>query len=229
MSITSQLISQIVEIVLINLVLSGDNVAVISLSVKNLPPKKAKLANMIGVCMALLLRIFFISVIGYIFKFKWLHVHLIGGIILIYITVNMMKTNDEKAVITKESSDGFSKALISIIISDISMSLDNVLAITSVIINDVGEITGQQMILVVLAILICVPIIFLGSEIVSKLMSKYPIIIYICAALLIYTAIKMILKDSFVLHILSIINPLLILIAIGVIAITTVIFMSKEA
>ncbi len=206
---TSELFSMMIQIVFINLVLSGDNVAIISLSVKNLPVHKAKLVSMIGVILALVFRIFFVAIIGILFNLKWLHLNLIGGIILILVTFNMFHHDKTSSSSSKDDGEGFMKALFSIIISDISMSLDNVLAITSITMASSGVINRQEMTLIIFGTIACMPIIFFGSEAVSKLMNKCQAVIYICAGLLIYTATKMILSDSIVSNLIDKVNPII--------------------
>ncbi|GFZ31522.1 membrane protein [Clostridium zeae] len=205
----SELISKGIEIFFINLVLSGDNVGVIALAIKDLPPKKAKLANIMGVWVALLLRIFFVGIIGFLYTLEWLHINIIGAILLIYITFNMIQDQNKSVYGKKGQTGGFFKALISITVADISMSLDNVLAIVSIAMTDTEKITGQQMGLVIFGLMICMPIIFWGSEFIAEMMIRFPIIIYMCAALLVYTAVKMIFDDKLVSAVINNINPAL--------------------
>lgn len=205
----SELISKGIEIFFINLVLSGDNVGVIALAIKDLPPKKAKLANIMGVWVALFLRIFFVGIIGFLYTLEWLHINIIGAILLLYITFNMIQDQDKSVYGKRGQTGGFFKALISITVADISMSLDNVLAIVSIAMTDTEKITGQQMGLVIFGLMICMPIIFWGSEFIAEMMVRFPIIIYMCAALLVYTAVKMIFDDKLVSGVINNINPAL--------------------
>ncbi|GFP75234.1 YjbE family putative metal transport protein [Clostridium fungisolvens] len=205
----SELISKGIEIFFINLVLSGDNVGVIALAIKDLPPKKAKLANIMGVWVALFLRIFFVGIIGFLYTLEWLHINIIGAILLLYITYNMIQDQGKSGYGKKGQTGGFFKALISITVADISMSLDNVLAIVSIAMTDTERITGQQMGLVIFGLMICMPIIFWGSEFIAEMMVRFPVIIYMCAALLVYTAVKMIFDDKLVSSVINSINPAL--------------------
>jgi YjbE family integral membrane protein len=225
---TSELFSKMIQIVFINLVLSGDNVAIISLSVKNLPVHKAKLVSMIGVILALIFRIFFVAIIGVLFNLKWLHLNLVGGIILILVTINMFNHDKTSSSSEKDDKDGFMKALFSIIISDISMSLDNVLAITSITMADSGVISRQEMTLIIFGTIACMPIIFFGSEAVSKLMNKCQAVIYLCAGLLVYTATKMILSDSIVSNLINKVNPVIGLAVIVIMATILIVIMIKD-
>ncbi|GKU25359.1 YjbE family putative metal transport protein [Clostridium folliculivorans] len=205
----SELISKGIEIFFINLVLSGDNVGVIALAIKDLPPKKAKLANIMGVWVALFLRIFFVGIIGFLYTLDWLHINIIGAILLLYITFNMIQDQGKGVRAKSGQTGGFFKAIISITVADISMSLDNVLAIVSIAMTDTEKITGQQMGLVIFGLMICMPIIFWGSEFIAEMMVRFPVIIYMCAALLVYTAVKMIFDDKLVSGAINNINPAL--------------------
>ncbi|WP_164880608.1 YjbE family putative metal transport protein [Clostridium manihotivorum] len=205
----SELISKGIQIFIINLVLSGDNVGVIALAIKDLPQKKAKLANIVGVCVAFFLRIFFVGIIGYLYTLEWLHINIIGAILLLYITFNMLQEQHEGLKGKSRQTGGFFKAIVSITVADISMSLDNVLAIVAIAMTDTGQITGQQMGLVVFGLMVCMPIIFWGSEFIADMMGRFPIIIYLCAALLVYTAVKMIFDDKLISAVISSINPAL--------------------
>ncbi|WP_238907083.1 YjbE family putative metal transport protein [Clostridium sp. YIM B02506] len=225
---TSELFAKMIQIVFINLVLSGDNVAIISLSVKNLPVHKAKLVSMIGVILALIFRIFFVAIIGVLFNLKWLHLNLVGGIILILVTINMFNHEKSTSDSDKDDNEGFMKALFSIIISDISMSLDNVLAITSITMADSGVISRQEMTLIIFGTIACMPIIFFGSEAVSKLMNKCQAVIYLCAGLLVYTATKMILSDSIVSNLINKVNPVIGLAVIVIMATILIVIMIKD-
>lgn len=225
---TSELFSTMLQMVFINLVLSGDNVAVISLSVKDLPPQKAKIVNIIGVSLALVFRIFFVAIIGVLYGLKWLHLNLIGGIILIIITFNMLHQDKVSSVNTNTKSTSTGKALLSIIISDISMSLDNVLAITSITMSQSGVLGRQDIILIIFGTIACMPIIFFGSEAVSKLMNKSQAVIYICAGLLIYTAIKMIISDDIAKYFIDKINPGMGLFAVGILVIGIAFYLVKD-
>lgn len=188
------------QIILLNLVLSGDNVGVIALAIKNLPPKVARKANITGVAMAIILRVFFILLYSVLLSITWLHVDLIGGLLLLYITYSMVKSDSDAASKGPRAHNGFLAAVGVIVLADLSMSLDNDLAIASVAIggNHTGNLEPQEIALVVFGLLTCVPIIFFGSSLVSKLMNKHPIIVYICAGILVYTSVKMILGDNLI-------------------------------
>lgn len=190
------------QITLLDIVLSGDNIGVIALATKDLPEKYAKKASAIGVFAAVLLRIVFTCFMTYILLIEWLPIKLVGGILLTKITWNFIKPSNESETTRVSSSNKFLGAIWSIIIADATMSLDNVLAIA-------GAADGN-IVLVIFGLLLNIPIIFWGSQYVSRLMKRYPIVVYIGGAILAHTAFKMILEDkliSFIPNIFGVIIP----------------------
>lgn len=188
------------QIVLADVVLSGDNVGIIALAIKDLPPETAKKANLVGVIAAVSLRILFVFLISFLFSLEWLHIKLLGGLLLIIISFNMVKTDTSESTRKVKKSNRFFFAVLSIVVADLSMSLDNVLAIASVASSGSkgGILDPQQMGLVVFGLALCIPIIFFGSKLVADLMNKFTIIIYICAAVLTNTSINMIFEDNLI-------------------------------
>ncbi|HCC00361.1 MAG TPA: hypothetical protein DEP42_03970 [Ruminococcaceae bacterium] len=185
-----------VQIVFLNLVLSGDNVGIIALAVRDLSPRKAKWANLFGGTAAMILRVFFIAMLGFILSFRFLHLHLIGGILLLFVTYQMVRKG-EGTVKNKKVGSNFFKAVFSIVIADLSMSFDNALAVASVVMAEGGRLDPPKLALVVIGLLACVPVIFWGGQAVSKLMGRFPIIIHFCAAILVYTSMVMVFEDDF--------------------------------
>ncbi|WP_123053787.1 TerC family protein [Clostridium sp. JN-1] len=181
----------VLQITLLDIVLSGDNVGVIALATKNLPPKHAKLVSAIGVFAAVLLRIIFTCFVSYILMIQWLPIKLVGGLLLIKITWDFIKpSSNEENKSHVNSSNNVMSAILSIVVADATMSLDNVLAIA-------GAANGN-VVLIIFGLLLNIPIIFFGSQYVAKLMQKYPIVIYIGGAVLAHTAFKMLLEDNLI-------------------------------
>ncbi len=182
------LVVAIIQIALLDITLSGDNVSVIALAIRNLPEKQAKLASLIGVVGAVGVRVLFTCIITLIMAVQWLPIKLVGGIILLKITWDLLHTKEEEENIEVEGNKNLWKAVTSIIIADISMGLDNVLAIA-------GAAHGSIW-LIVFGLGMSIPIIFFGAKFIANLMNKYKIIVYIGAGLLIYTALTMITEDN---------------------------------
>ena len=179
----------VLEITILDLTLSGDNIGIIALATKNLSPKYAKKASSIGIAGAIGLRVIFACIITQIINIQWLPIKLVGGLILVKITWDFIvpehPQDDFRGV---KKIDGFWDAIFIIIIADISMSLDNVLAIASTADGNVS--------LIIIGILLNIPIIFYGSQFVSKLMKEHPLVIYLGGAILAHTSFKMILEDN---------------------------------
>jgi len=178
------------QITLLDIVLSGDNIGVIALATKDLPEKYAKKASAIGVFAAVSLRIIFACLITYILMVEWLPIRLVGGLLLIKITWNFIKSDNEEENTNVHVSTKFMGAIWSIIIADVTMSLDNVLAIASA--------AEGSMVLIVFGLILNIPIIFFGSQYVAKLMNKHPIVTYIGGSVLAHTAFKMLLEDKLI-------------------------------
>lgn len=185
-------IMPVLQIALLNIVLSGDNVGVIALVIRNIDPKNAKKVSMIGISGAIILRIFFASILTIIMNIEWLPIKLVGGLLLLKITWDLINEDDdaEQDGNGPNAETNFWKAVLSIVIADLSMSLDNVLAIA-------GAANGNVW-LITFGILINIPIIFFGSQFVADLMKKYKITIYIGGAILMHTALAMILEDKLI-------------------------------
>ena len=117
------------QITLLDIVLSGDNIGVIALATRKLPKHLARKASAVGVFGAVLLRIIFASLITYILMIEWLPIRLVGGIILIKITWNFIKSDTKEEDCNIQPANKFMSAIFSIILADVTMSFDNVLAI----------------------------------------------------------------------------------------------------
>lgn len=177
------------QITLLDLTLCGDNIGVIALATRNLADKFAKKASFFGIMGAILLRIIFACAITLILNIQWIPIKLLGGLLLVKITWDFIKPQEEALHRGEvDSASRFWDAVKVIIIADISMSLDNVLAIA-------GAANGNVL-LIIFGILLNVPIIFFGSQFVANLMKKHPIVIYVGGAILAHTSFNMILEDN---------------------------------
>lgn len=178
------------QITLLDIVLSGDNIGVIALATKDLPQKLARKASAIGVTGALLLRIIFASLVTYILMIQWLPIKFVGGLLLIKITWDFIKPGNDEGDAKIHSSQRLWSAVASILLADFTMSLDNVLAIAAA--------AKGNIVLIIFGLILNIPIIFLGSQYVANLMKKYKIVIYIGGAILAHTAFSMLLEDRLI-------------------------------
>ena len=176
------------QITILDLTLCGDNIGIIALATKNLSEKFAKKASFIGIMGAIGLRIIFASAITLIINIQWLPIKLVGGLLLVKITWDFIKPQCQGDDCEVKEANRFWQAVTIIIIADVSMSLDNVLAIASA--------ANGRVSLIIFGILLNIPIIFFGSQFVSNLMKNHPFVIYIGGAILAQTSIKMILEDN---------------------------------
>ena len=176
-----QTLAAILSITLIDLVLSGDNAAVIGLAIRNLPRPMQKKAAIFGAAGAIILRVIFTIFAVYLLTVKYLSA--IGGIILIFITYKLLNTKNE-AEVNVRAANKFWSAVGTIIVADISMAFDNVMGVA-------GAAHGEAW-LVVFGLLLSIPILVWGSTWLATMMGRYPLIIYIGATVLAHTAISMI-------------------------------------
>jgi len=192
-------VATLFQIILVNLAVSCDNVGVIALATRNLPENTAKVARRVGIGLSLILKLVFIFITSLLFGITWLHIRVIGGVMLIYVTYNMLRQNEHCASQMpgeRSGGDSFFVALISIIATDVSMSLDNVIAILSIVSSD-GKMPGlQDMLVIIASLIVCVPVLLWFSGTISRLMERFPILIYLCAGYLVYTAVRMIFEDE---------------------------------
>lgn len=174
-----------VKIILINLVLSGDNAIVIAMASRNLPGSLQRLAIFWGTVGAILLRIILTIV-----AFKLLSIPFLmtgGAILLLWVAFQLLiegKKEKEKEI---KAPDLLLNAVMIIMMADFIMSLDNVIAIAAVA---QGNLT-----LIAFGLMVSIPVIIWGSHFVLKLLERYPLFLYLGASILAYTAGEMILKD----------------------------------
>jgi len=186
--------SELFQVILINLIVSLDNIGIIALASRHLEPKKANTARLVGVWLSLALKLVFILLIGRLFTLEWLHIRLIGGAMLIYVIYGMFKGDSPSK--EKKPSASFFKAMLIIVLADISMSLDNVIAVLSIVADPAGNITSQGLILAFIGLIVSVPLLLIGSEAIIKLINKHKIVFAIATGYLGYIAAHMIFEDS---------------------------------
>lgn len=175
----------LVKIIFINIVLSGDNAVVIALASRNLPLEQQKKAIFFGSFGAVVLRI--MLTVAAVWLLQIPYVQVAGGLLLIYIAVKLLKNdgNEEEPIRTGKH---LGEAIKTIIIADIVMSLDNVLAIA-------GAASGNYA-LIGLGLAVSIPLIIWGSRLLMRLMNRFPVIVWLGAGLLGYTAGEMIVGDK---------------------------------
>ena len=169
----------------LNLLLSGDNALVIALAVRSLPKRQRVLGQVWGALGAVVLRLVFIGVITVLLRIPLLQ--FVGGLLLVYIAVKLVRPGD---VVPESGKRGgsFWEAIWIIIVADVTMSLDNVLAIAAAA---HGDFT-----LVMFGIGLSLPIVVWGAGILARLMNRYVWIVWLGGGLLGYVAGEMLMEDK---------------------------------
>ena len=174
------------SIIWVNILLSGDNAVVIALAARALPPHQQKKAIFFGSAAAIVMRIVLTLIAVEMLKWPWLKV--VGGLLLVYIGVSLLLEETEGDEDGGESANsGLLTAIRTILVADLVMSLDNVLAVAAAAKGDT--------VLLVLGLGISIPLIIFGSTLLLKVMERFPIIITAGAGLLGWLAGEMILTD----------------------------------
>jgi YjbE family integral membrane protein len=176
----------LLQIIGINIVLSGDNAVVIALACRSLPEHQRSKAVIAGALAAVGLRILFTFVAVELLHLPWLK--LIGGILLFYIAVKLLIPEDDDPNIA--AHDTLWKAIQTIAIADIVMSLDNVIAIAAV--------AKGSWNLILIGLAISIPLVVFGSQLIMKLMHRYTWVVWAGAALLGYVAAEIMIEDPLV-------------------------------
>jgi YjbE family integral membrane protein len=176
------------QIIMVDVLLGGDNAVVIALACRNLPPERRMQGILWGTGGAIGLRVVLI-----IFALTLLalpYVKLVGGALLLWIGVKLMVGDDETGDIQGGSS--LLSAIKTIILADFVMSLDNVVAIAGAAQNAHAD---HQVVLIIFGLLVSVPIIIWGSTLLLKLLDRFPIIVTLGAGLLGWIAAGMLVTD----------------------------------
>jgi YjbE family integral membrane protein len=165
------------QIIIVNIVLSGDNAIVIAMAARNLPAELRKKAIVWGTVGAVAVRVVMTLVVAWLLQIPGLK--LVGGLLLLWIAYKLLvDEGDEDS--HGEASTNFFDAMKTIMIADAAMGLDNVLGVAAAAKGD--------MTLIILGLLISIPIVVFGSTVVMKIMDRFPIVIWIGAAVLAVTA-----------------------------------------
>ena len=173
----------LMQIILINIVLSGDNAVVIALASRSLPPAQQKKAIIFGSVGAIVLRLVLTFFAVMLLSLPYLK--LIGAGLLLWIGIGLLKGDDEEGDLASHSN--LVAAIKTIIVADLVMSLDNVIGVAAAAKGNVP--------LLVIGLAISIPLIIYGSTLILKLMTRFPVIITVGAALLGWVAGEMAVTD----------------------------------
>jgi YjbE family integral membrane protein len=186
----------LLQIIWIDLLLSGDNAVVIALACRSLPEKQRKWGILLGAGAAVGLRILFALAVSYLLGVPLLKV--VGALLLFWIAIKLVLDEGGEGHHV-EGADSLWKAVRTIAIADAVMSLDNVVAIAA-------AARGHAE-LFIFGLLLTIPLIVFGSQIILKLISRFPILIWFGAALLGWIAGEMLVSDKFALEAMQSFSP----------------------
>jgi YjbE family integral membrane protein len=205
--ISADAFSALLQVILIDLVLAGDNAIVIALAAAGLPREKRAKAILVGIAAATILRILFASIATWLLAIIGLL--LAGGILLLWVCWKMWREISHSNATTQAATaalaggglshataDGprktFAQAALQIIVADISMSLDNVLAVAGA--------AREHPLVLVFGLVLSVALMGIAASFIARLLSRYRWIAYVGLAIILYVALKMIWDGAFELH-----------------------------
>jgi YjbE family integral membrane protein len=183
-----QFLSALMAIIVIDIVLAGDNAIVIALAARQLPPHLQKKAIVWGALGAVAVRVILTAAVVYLLRIPGLLA--VGGALLIWIAWKLLQPDEGNSTSDSHAPvvTGFWSAMRTVIIADALMGLDNVLAVA-------GAAHGN-LLLVVLGLAISVPIVMWGSTLVLKVVERFPIVVYLGSGVLVWTAVTMMLNEK---------------------------------
>jgi YjbE family integral membrane protein len=181
----AEFLARVGTIVLIDLMLAGDNALVIALAVRSLPKRQQLLGRVFGMAGAVLLRVMLITLAVGLLRIPFLQ--LVGGLLLIWVAVTLVRPTVGEGKRVRQGSS-LRSAIGIIIVADLVMSLDNVLGVAAAAHGDMR--------LVVFGIALSIPIVVWGSGLLARLMNRLPWIIWLGGAVLGYVAGDMMLDDE---------------------------------
>ncbi len=184
----SQFLSALLAIIVIDIVLAGDNAIVIALAARSLPQHLQKRAIVWGALGAIVVRSTMTAVVVWLLKIPGLLLG--GGVLLVWIAWKLLMPEEGEGQHQGPVATTFWGAMRTVIIADAVMGLDNVLAVA-------GAAHGSYL-LVVLGLLISVPVVVWGSTLVLKVVERYPVVVYLGSGVLLWTALKMVTSEPLV-------------------------------
>jgi YjbE family integral membrane protein len=182
---TGHFLRALLEVMLVNVVLSGDNAVVIALAARNLAPRHRRLAIFWGSLGAIILRVGLTLVAVQMLRIPFLQ--FLGALLLCWIALKLLFEEGAPGE-AQPAQDKLFGAIKTILIADVVMSLDNTLAIA-------GVARGDALLLTV-GLVLSIPLIVLGSTLIMKVMERFPVVVYLGAALIAWTAGEMIDSDA---------------------------------
>jgi YjbE family integral membrane protein len=174
------------EIIGVNIVLSGDNAVVIALAARSLPRPQQKKAVIFGSLAAIVMRVLLTLVAAKVLTLPWLRIA--GSALLLWIGIKLLVPEEGEGGAGESRQGGMFAAIRTILIADLVMSLDNVIAVAAAAKGSIP--------LLIIGLAVSIPLIIFGSTLILKLMDRFPVIVTLGAALLGFVAGEMVIGDS---------------------------------
>ncbi|MER3436808.1 MAG: tellurium resistance protein TerC [Chloroflexota bacterium] len=183
-------VTSVFKIILFDLILSGDNAVVIGMAARRLTPRSRRRAIVLGGAGAIGLRVFFTGIAALVLDpHRGLPIVGIGGgSLLLWIAYKLLLPQEPDAHVTEAES--LAEAVRTIILADVVMSLDNILA--------VGAAAAGHLWLLLFGLALSIPILLVGSNLVARLLGRVPLLVYVGALILVWTAVEMAMKDRLI-------------------------------
>ena len=187
----------VLQVIWINILLSGDNAVVIALACRGLPPRQRLWGMVIGAGFASVLLIVFTGVVALLMTLPYLK--LIGALLLLWIAAKLLVPDEEGDGDEMEAADDLWRAIRIVVIADLIMSLDNVIAVAAV--------AKGQYVLLTLGLAVSIPMVIAGSAIILALLERFPVLVWGGAAILGWVAGNIFASDPIVLGLFSRFSP----------------------
>lgn len=173
------------QIILIDILLGGDNAIVIAMACRELPENLRRRGLMWGTLGAIIARIVLLVIASLVLNWTWIKI--LGGALLYWIALKMLLSDEDdgKEITAHEK---LIHAIRTIVVADVVMSLDNVLAVASA--TQVSG-SGNQILMMVIGVLVSIPVILFGSSLFLKILDRFPSVIFVGAAMLAYIGVVM--------------------------------------
>lgn len=178
------------SIILIDLILSGDNAVLIGMAVRSLPERQRRLGLIGGVLGAVILRVFFAVIFAVLlYETELIGIRFVGGVLLLWIAWKLMvdPPRPEEEEVDADEAGSLFEAIKIIIIADIVMSMDNMLAVAAA---SLGKLW-----LILFGLILSIPLLFIGAAIVARLLNQYPWLVWVAGGIIAYVAGELIAEE----------------------------------
>ena len=187
---TGEWFGRLLEVLLVNVILSGDNAVVIAMAARTLEGANRRKAIVLGAAGAVVLRLIFAGIITLLLEVPLLQVA--GGLLLVWIAWGLVNDDGEDDEDKVKAGSSIWHAVRIIIVADAVMSLDNVIALVQA-----ARIGGEvDFVLLIIGLATTIPLVIFGAALLTSLLNRFPVLVYLGAGLLVYLAVEMFFADK---------------------------------